>query len=223
MRFVMTTDERREQFRRDLTRAFRCYARFYDLIEWVMPLVRHNPRTVIAQAVDVDAETILDACTGNGAVLAELAASRPDAALFGLDLSPDMLALASRRVRRRGLSNVQILSGDCTKMPFPDATFDALTASYGLHEMPAELRVATVDEALRVLKPGRKLAVIDWDQPHSRLQRLVAPLRAAVEPGWIAELYGEGLAKILESTGFTNVTIERRVFLSQLVIGTKPS
>lgn len=218
----MISDERREEHRRQITRTFGCYARFYDLIEWVVPFMRNNPRLVIARAVDPSATMILDACTGNGAVLAALAASHPSAAVLGLDLSPDMLMLAGRRIKRRGLANVQLHTGDCTRMPFDESTFDAVTASYGLHEMPADVRRAAVDEAFRVLRPGGCLFVIDWDEPRGILGRPFSALRDAIEPDWIVEIFGDGLARIISEAGFKNVAVRRDVFLSQLVIGTKP-
>lgn len=217
----MISDERRDDFTQQLVRTFRRYARFYDLIEWVLPLLPNNPRTLVARTVDADAETILDACTGNGAVLAALARSHPGARVYGLDLSPDMLALARRRIGRAGLSNAQILEGDCTKMPFDDGTFDAVTKSYGLHEMPEDVRRAAVAEAFRVLKPGGMLIVIDWDQASGFFQRVVAFFRKRVEPGWIAELFGDGLPELVRGAGFTNLTVRGDVFLSQMVSGTK--
>lgn len=218
----MITNERREEFRRDVTKTFRFYARFYDVIEWFMPMLKNNPRLMLAVAIPADAEVVLDACTGNGAVLAAIASSHPNTAVYGLDLSPDMLGLAQRRIARKRLANVQVYTGDCTKMPFSEGIFDFVTGSYGLHEMPADVRRAAVCEAFRVLKDGGRLLVIDWDEPHNWLQKLGAPLRRAIEPDWIPEIFGDGLCRLFEEAGFEDVSVRRDIFMSQMVTGTKP-
>jgi len=205
-----------------VVRTFARYAPFYNLVEVVLPFVRPNPRVLVAETVDADARSILDACTGNGAVLAAIARRRPAASVFGLDLSPDMLSLATRRIRRKGLTNARIHTGDCTRMPFEDETFDAVTGSYGLHEMPSDIRRAAVSEAFRVLRSGGRLVVIDWDEPHRFIERPVAAARKAVEPDWIGELFGNGLPELVREAGFEDVTSRRDIFLSQLVTGIKP-
>ncbi len=218
----MVDDERREEYRRQLTKSFRHYARFYDAIEWVVPLVRLNPRRLVAEAVPQTVTMILDACTGNGAVLAAVAASHPSAAVYGLDLSPDMMALAKRRIAKLNLANAQILPGDCTKMPFPDGTFDAVTTSYGLHEMPSDIRAEALGEAMRVLKPGGLFVAIDWDEPHRLIERVIAPLRSTVEPDYIKELFGEGMARQIAAAGFVDLNARHDIILSQLVTAKKP-
>ncbi len=218
----MVNEQRREEYRLDLVRIFRTYARFYDLIEWVIPFVKVNPRRVVAAAVPADANTVLDACTGNAAVLATVAQTHTKTAVFGLDLSPDMLSLAKRRISRLGLANVQLFPGDCTRMPFPDDTFDAVTLSYGLHEMPRDVRQASLHEALRVLKPGGVFAAIDWDEPHRLRERVVARLRDMIEPDYINELFGEGLPREIAEAGFKEITSRRDIIASQLVVAEKP-
>jgi len=216
------SDERRESFRQDVVRTFERYAPFYNLVELVLPFLGRNPRVLVAEAVDPEARLILDACTGNGAVLAAIARRRPAASVFGLDLSPDMLRLATRRVQRKGLTNAQLHMGDCTKMPFEDASFDVVTGSYGLHEMPADIRRAAVSESLRVLRPHGRLVVIDWDEPHRLIERPVAAARRAAEPVWMDELFGHGLPDLVRAAGFEDVRSRRDIFLSQLVTGTRP-
>jgi len=218
----VVTEERRAEFRRQLIKTFRLYSRFYDLIEVVVPFLRANPRLEVTRKIPAEAGMVLDACTGNGAVLAALAKTHPASTVYGLDLSPDMLKLAERRIRRKRLANVKIFSGDCTKMPFPDSTFDAVAGSYGLHEMPLDIRRGALAEALRVLAPKGLLVLIDWDAPRGFLQRIVSPLRDSVEPGYIDELFGDGLARLVKEAGFEDVVVERKVILSQLVLARKP-
>lgn len=53
-------------------------------------------------------------------------------------------------------------TGDMTRLPYPDASFDLVTASVSIHNIPsAEGRARAVSEALRVLRPGGHLIIVD--------------------------------------------------------------
>lgn len=62
----------------------------------------------------------------------------------------------------RGAVTVALVTADMTKLPFADATFDIATASLAIHNVPtAAGRQAAIREAVRVLKPGGKLLIVD--------------------------------------------------------------
>jgi demethylmenaquinone methyltransferase/2-methoxy-6-polyprenyl-1,4-benzoquinol methylase len=118
-------------------------------------------RRALVAAVDADADDIvLDVATGTGLVAVELA-RRYGCRVVGLDRSSDMLAEASRRDGRiTGLVNAR-----AEGLPFADATFDHVTFTYLLRyvDEPA----ATVRELARVLKPGGRLAALEFGVPPS--------------------------------------------------------
>jgi len=133
-------------------------------------------RRAVAKAVDLaragPGEALLDAGTGTGAVLRELAARkrRPRVAV-GVDASRAMLARVPPlppgwRLERAGVE----------RLPFEAATFDVAIASYLLHVLPSSSRQAALGELRRVLCPGGRLVIVTP----------VIPARALTRPLWLA-------------------------------------
>ena len=109
---------------------------------------------------------LLDIGAGTGQLL-ELVADRCGTAL-GVDASRDMLALARGRLAERGLaSRCAVRQADMYRLPFPDASFDAVTLQMVLHY--AEDPAAALAEAARVLSPEGVLLVLDL-APHARAE-----------------------------------------------------
>ncbi len=100
--------------------------------------------------------------------------------LTGIDLTPEMLALARRRSADLGVS-ATLTEGDAQALPFADAMFDTVLSTYALCSVPDER--AAVREMRRVLKPGGRLILVDHIRssvlPLYWLQRLMelAPTR----------------------------------------------
>jgi len=104
---------------------------------------------------------LVDLGTGTGRML-ELFAPRANRAL-GFDLSHDMLAYARMKLERAGLAQTQARHGDLYNVPLADGVADAVILHQVLHFLddPA----AAIAEAVRLLKPGGKLLVVDF-APH---------------------------------------------------------
>ena len=80
----------------------------------------------------------------------------------GIDLSAHLVAVASRLAGEQGLGQrVTFQSGDVRRLPFADASFDAVVAHTLISHVPGPL--AVLEEAARVLKPGGTIAVFDGD------------------------------------------------------------
>lgn len=167
---------------------------------------------------------ILDLACGTGDIALSLAGSH---AVTGLDLTPAMLTLARRRAAAAG-ARVPWIAGDMGSLPIADATFDGVTTSYGLRNVPA------LDQALseiaRVLRPGGLLVSLDFNKPRA------APVRA-VYLGYLtvvgslmglalhgdADTYryiphsirrypgAEGVAALMRAAGFEDVRIEPKL------------
>jgi demethylmenaquinone methyltransferase/2-methoxy-6-polyprenyl-1,4-benzoquinol methylase len=106
---------------------------------------------------------ILDVAAGTAGVSLALA-ERTNAHVTGIDLTEAMLREGRARVRRREAApRVTLLAGRAEALPFPDASFDALTFTYLLRYVadPAE----TVRELARVLQPGAPMASLDFAVP----------------------------------------------------------
>ncbi|HEY6203322.1 MAG TPA: class I SAM-dependent methyltransferase [Candidatus Limnocylindria bacterium] len=146
----------------DAPRIFTGIARSYDRAGALFsfgqdPRWRHALVASVAAAPD---DVVLDVATGTGLVAVELA-QRYGCKVVGLDRSADMLAEASRR---NGLIS-GLVNARAERLPFADATFDHVTFTYLLRYVddPA----ATVRELSRVLKPGGRLAALEFGVPSS--------------------------------------------------------
>jgi ubiquinone/menaquinone biosynthesis C-methylase UbiE len=97
----------------------------------------------------------LEVAIGTGLNLAKYP---PDVRLTGIEITPEMLALA--RIRAADLDMpVTLCEGDAQVLPFPDSTFDTVLCTYSMCSVPDEGRA--VLEMRRVLKPGGRLILVD--------------------------------------------------------------
>jgi ubiquinone/menaquinone biosynthesis C-methylase UbiE len=104
---------------------------------------------------------VLDIATGPGEPALSLAARvGAEGKVYGIDPIPEMVAAARRAADHLGLRNVQFDVAFADKMPFPADMFDAVISRFGVMFFPVP--VDGVREMLRVLKPGRKLALAVW-------------------------------------------------------------
>ncbi|MGB8004761.1 MAG: class I SAM-dependent methyltransferase [Gaiellaceae bacterium] len=104
-------------------------------------------------------DTVLDVATGTGAVARELIRQKR-CTVVGLDQSPEMLAEARRRLPE----DVTLIDGTADRLPFADASFDALTFTYLLRYVPDP--AATLRELVRVVRPGGTIAGLEFAVPH---------------------------------------------------------
>ena len=105
---------------------------------------------------------LLDLGTGTGRILEILAPRVSDA--IGLDRSSEMLKFARAMIDRVGLANASLRQGDLYRLPFEDMAFDRIVIHQVLRYL--ERPAAALDEAIRVLKPGGRLVVVDF-APHA--------------------------------------------------------
>jgi SAM-dependent methyltransferase len=104
---------------------------------------------------------VLDVATGPGEPALDVAAFvGPEGRVVGADLVPEMVAAARRASGRLGLRNTQFDVAPADSLPYPADTFDAVISRFGAMFFPSP--VDAVREILRVLKPGRKLALAVW-------------------------------------------------------------
>jgi demethylmenaquinone methyltransferase/2-methoxy-6-polyprenyl-1,4-benzoquinol methylase len=130
-------------------------------------------------------DTVLDVATGTGAVAREVIRQK-GCSVVGLDQSPEMLAEARRRLG----DDIRLVEGTAERLPFDDASFDALTFTYLLRYV--EDPPATLRELSRVVRPGGSIASLEFAVPRGVWRPLWelyvrAALPAAgrlISPGW---------------------------------------
>lgn len=108
---------------------------------------------------------VLDVSTGGGHTA--LAFARHVARVIATDLTPEMLTVAEKFVREKGVQNVEFKFADAEALPFSDGEFDLVTNRIALHHYP-DARQA-IFEAARVLKPGGTFALADNIVPPDKI------------------------------------------------------
>ena len=126
-----------------------------------------------ARAVDAvglrGGEVVLDLCTGTADLALALTASA-DVRVVGIDFAGEMLRYGHQKVREAGVGRrVNLVRGDAMGVPMADATVDAATIAFGIRNVqtPAE----ALREIHRVLRPGGRLAILEFGFPRMRLLR----------------------------------------------------
>jgi demethylmenaquinone methyltransferase / 2-methoxy-6-polyprenyl-1,4-benzoquinol methylase len=132
---------------------------------------------------------VLDVASGTAGVAISLARST-NASVVGIDLTEQMLSRGQRNVAAAGLGDrIALTAGRAEQLPFPDATFDALTFTYLLRYVDDPQ--ATLAELARVVKPGGTVASLEFCVPTSLpwraawwlYTRLLLPLGGLVAGG----------------------------------------
>ena len=107
-------------------------------------------------------EDVLDIGSGPGYLACEIAQRvGPTGVVHGIDPSTSMLATAARRNAGERAAPVHFGIGDALTLPFPDGSFDAVTATQ-VYEYVADMSAALA-EARRVLRPAGRLLILDTD------------------------------------------------------------
>jgi len=134
-------------------------------------------RTLVEEIDPRDGMRVLDVACGTGLVSEELR-RRARVSLVGIDQSPQMLAAARVRFAGLGPEDVQLVQGQAEQLPFPDASFDALTFTYLLRYVDDPR--ATVAELARVVRPGGRMAMLEFGVPPNLLARAAWRVYTAV-------------------------------------------
>lgn len=127
-------------------------------------------RRMIASLALHGDEQVLDVGCGRGMLLLEAARHLPRGRATGLDLwstrdqSGNAADATTRNAELAGLTErVHIDTGDMRRMPYPDASFDVIVSSLAIHNLPTQTdREQAVREIARVLKPGGRIALLDF-------------------------------------------------------------
>ncbi|MBL9189808.1 MAG: bifunctional demethylmenaquinone methyltransferase/2-methoxy-6-polyprenyl-1,4-benzoquinol methylase UbiE [Opitutaceae bacterium] len=125
-------------------------------------------RRLVAAVRRGNPRDVLDLATGSGDVAFALARMLPrETAILGLDFCQPMLDQAEvKKAAADGrYPNVTFRQGDGLALPLPDASFDAVTISFGLRNLADRAR--GLREMRRVLRPGGQIVVLEFSQPRA--------------------------------------------------------
>lgn len=170
-------------------------------------------------------ETLVDVCCGTGDVALTAVRSTPGAQrVIAVDFAAAMLVRAAQKSAAAGTADrIAVVRGDATQLPLPASSVDAVTVAFGIRNVDRpEVAIA---EFLRVLRPGGRLAILEFGLPvvpavrplylwyfsHvlPLIGRLVSRHQAAYTylPESVGSFpWGEPFARMLRDAGFVEVT-----------------
>jgi phosphatidylethanolamine/phosphatidyl-N-methylethanolamine N-methyltransferase len=191
--------------RAGVEKAYERWAPIYDLV--FGRVFDRGRQSTIAEADRIGGR-ILDVGVGTGLSLSDY--SR-DIRICGVDISEPMLRRAQARVRALGLSNVETLAVmDGKNLAFGDGSFDAVVAQYVITAVPDP--EATLDDFVRVLKPGGELILVNHigaeSGPRRAFELAFAPLARRL--GWRPEFPWQRLVNWAAKHGGVSLA-ERRL------------
>lgn len=179
------------------------FARYYDLIMALMTFGREKKlrQMEVRLANLMPGDKVLEIGCGTGTLsLAAKAQVGTIGEVAGLDIAPEMIAVASRKAARTN-ADVSFRIGSIASIPFPDNRFDAVMCSFMIFHMPDDIRRKGFTEIYRVLKAGGHLFVVEQALPHWQ--------RRFLKTHDIREL-----APVLKENSFTEIEVEKTSAMS---------
>jgi demethylmenaquinone methyltransferase/2-methoxy-6-polyprenyl-1,4-benzoquinol methylase len=160
-------------------------------------------RKAIGQLAPFAPQVMLDIATGTGDFAILSAQMLRPQTLIGADISEGMMEIGRQKVKRLGLDSVvRFEKEDCLHLSYPDNTFDAVTAAFGIRNF-ADLDKG-LSEMCRVLKPGGHLSIVELTTPVSfPMKQLFHIYSHTVLP-----VYGRLISKDTSAYSYLTKTIE---------------
>lgn len=180
-------------------------------VGWLLPL--YDPLTrligvgsahadLVGQAELGSAQRVLEIGCGTGNLALLVKRMSPHLDVTGLDPDPRALARARRKARRAGLA-LQLDRGFADQLPYPDGHFDRVLSALMFHHLDADLRVASLREARRVLRPQGSLHLMDFggESHHGHGLARLARRSRRLQGNW-----DDQIPALLREAGFSQVT-----------------
>jgi demethylmenaquinone methyltransferase/2-methoxy-6-polyprenyl-1,4-benzoquinol methylase len=173
---------------------------------------------------DHDGQSILDLATGTADVLIVLTRDNPKVNRgVGVDPAVKMLEIGREKIKAQHLDDrLMLQQGDAQSLPFLDESFDCVTISFGIRNIP-DLRLALL-EMYRVTKKGGRVLILEFSKPENPLLKAghwlylqtFVPLVGFLFSGNFKAYtylnqtiqtfpYGDRFCKILKQMGFVDI------------------
>jgi SAM-dependent methyltransferase len=184
-----------------------------QMLEWT----GHVSERLVELAGVQAGSRVLDVAAGLGEPsLTAAKTTGPEGSVVATDIAPEMLAYARERVAAAGVSHIEFIECEASKLEFPEASFDAAVSRWGIiFEPEAE---ATAARIRGFLKPGARMAISSWGPPPevpmiglpmmTVLGHLQLPPPPPGTPGPLSRPTPEAIGAILEGGGFSGVEVE---------------
>ena len=231
-----------EQKGTQVKRMFDSIAGTYDLLNHTLSfgIDKIWRRKGIAFLRPFSPQSILDIATGTGDLAISMHRKLKANRIIGADISEGMMQVGREKVAKAGLSEyISFEQQDCTALTYPDNSFDAVTAAFGVRNF--ENIEQGIAEMFRVLKPGGHLMILELSTPeHFPMKQLynfyfihILPFVGGVISGnrkayeylpasVFAFPQGKDFLDIMRSAGYSNVSQQRLTFgIASLYVGEK--
>ena len=150
------------------------------LYDWLAPLMtlgsehRLHRQVVARLALDQPA-AVLDIGCGTGTLTRQIYDALPAEAprrVCGVDAAEAMIAVANRKAGPR--PGLEFAAALAEELPYPDASFDRVLSTFFFHHLNVDLKIKSLAEIWRVLRPGGQAAILDVDVPYSLFGQICA-------------------------------------------------
>jgi len=142
---------------------------FYDFWSW---LTESKAAGYVIKFSEIkDGETILEIACGTGVVFEKIVKQNPNGKNTGIDLSPDMLNKAKKRLKKLKSGNYELREGDVLKLGFNDNSFDLVVNNFMVDLMPAETFNILADKFYKITKPGGRVVISTFSFGKKRINK----------------------------------------------------
>lgn len=185
--------------------------RLYDPVVAVTTREHTFKQHLMQQAAVREGHSVLDLACGTGTLAIWIKQRVTGAQIVGIDGDPKIVDLAKQKAQKSGV-DIMFDHGFSANLPYDTASFDRVVSSLFFHHLSHEDKVRTIQEVLRVLKPGGEFHVADWGKPQNALMRAVFSLIRVLDgfenthdnvAGKLPELFMHG--------GFADVSVRREL------------
>jgi len=139
----------------------------------------------------------------------------PEGRLDVVDVAP--VQLENLKTKLAGdATRMDLHHQDSTQLRFADASYDCVVVFFLLHEQPENVRIRTIAQALRVVKPGGKVVFVDYHQPQRRnpFRYVMIPILSSLEP-FAMDLWRKEIAEWLPDEA-RNASIDKQTYFGGL-------
>ncbi|MFO1289875.1 MAG: class I SAM-dependent methyltransferase [Nitrosomonas sp.] len=177
---------------------------YHWLTRWYDPVMRSIfPESritdqLIKQANIQSGQFVLDVGCGTVTHTIRVKQAHPEAIIHGLDIDPNVLEIAQQKIEQNKIE-LFLKQGSAIALPYPDQSFDHIISSLLLHHLTDPDKQQMLSEVFRVLKPGGRLHLIDFGEPHDMSMWVIS-----LTVRWFEEIHSHihgCLPKLIQEAG----------------------